>query len=514
MAGNNFTTPSTPVNSIKLSGGLNSTAGPFGVDDSESTDLQNIDFNKFGSILKRSGYSPLNTTALQASPAIDSLHWYEATVSGAQVRYAMVTAGTNIYQMNSLDGTWNNITGNVSLTAGNHADTENWLNEAYFTNGLNVPVKWTGTGNATTVPQPVNVTKPKYIRQFNNYMFIGNVFVSGVLQSSRIYWSDLRTTSSWTATQFIDISKDDGQQITGLRVLSDRLVVFKERSIYNVFFSGDVDIPFILPGGGKSNSPVGCVAPFSIQEIENGLIFLSLDGFYYYDGNNAYKVSDRINATLLGYNTTRFSQAVSCKQLSKSRYFCSLPGPSATNNNKVIVWDWFNNAFSVYSGMSPSAMYTFYVSGMDERPYFGDYAGFVYRMDTGLDDKPLNVSTAIDAYFYTNWKAFGDIVDQKGIPNVVIFYQNSNSVLTFAYSYDFETTDHYTQTISLATSTAVYGSAIYGVDTYANAGGAGMRQDLDGRGRTVRYKFANSTLSETFQIDGIGSNVHLETNVG
>lgn len=514
MAGQHFTSPSQPQNSIKLSGGLNSTAGPFGVDDSESTDLQNVDFSKFGSVVKRSGYTALNTTAIQASPQFDSLHWYEATVSGAQVRYAMATAGTSLYKMDALDGGWDNITGNVVLTATNHADTENWLNEAYFVNGNDIPIKWSGAGNGTTVPQPLNVTKPKFIKQFNNYMFIGNVVVSSVAQTSRIYWSDLRTTSTWTATSFIDISKDDGQQITGMHVLSDRLVVFKERSIYNVFFSGDVDIPFILPGGGKSNSNVGCVAPFSIQEVENGLVFLSLDGFYYYDGNNAYKISDRINTTLLGYNTTRFNQAVSCKQIAKSRYFCALPGPSSTNNNKVVVWDWFNNAFSIYSGLAAAAMYTFYVSGSDERPYFGDYSGFAYRMDTGLDDYILNVQTAINAYYYTNWKAFGDVVDQKGISNLVLYYQNSNSVLTFAYSYDFETTDHYTTTLSLATSTAVYGTAIYGTDTYANAGGAGIRQDLAGRGRVVRYKFANATLAETFQIDGIGSNVHLETNVG
>ena len=86
-------------------------------------------------------------------------------------------------------------------------------------------------------------------------------------------------------------------------------MVFKERSIYNVFFTGDADVPFILPGGGKSNSPVGCIAPYSIQLVDNGLVFLSGDGLYFYDGNNSFKLSDRITSTLLGYNTTKFSEA-------------------------------------------------------------------------------------------------------------------------------------------------------------------------------------------------------------
>ena len=48
------------------------------------------------------------------------------------------------------------------------------------------------------------------------------------------------------------------------------------------------------------------------------------------------------------------------------------------------------------------------ISGLDERPYFGDYNGYIYRMDTGTDDYPLGVKTAIDAYYYTNWKYFDD----------------------------------------------------------------------------------------------------------
>ena len=39
------------------------------------------------------------------------------------------------------------------------------------------------------------------------------------------------------------------------------------------------------------------------------------------------------------------------------------------------------------------------------------------------------------------------------------------------------------------------------------------RQDLTGRGRSVALKFANNTIDETFQIDGIGMKALLDTNV-
>ena len=510
MAGNVFTTESRAIPDINFSGGLNSTGGPLSLQNNESSSLQNIDFNKFGSVLKRNGYTALNTSAITNSPNSDGLHWFELVSSGAYLSNLINVADGKLFKMDDLDGTWDDITGSLTITADNFCDFENFLNEVYITNNQDVPFKWTGSGNGAVMSVPSGLTKAKCLCQFNNYLFLGNVVVSSVTHKSRFYWSGLKDTATWSATSFIEISKDDGQQIIEMKVMGNILVIFKERSIYNITFTGDNDIPFIVT---KSASSVGCLSQFSVQEVENGLVFLSFDGFYYYDGNNSYKISEKIQTTLNGYNKTRINQGRSMVQKNKNRYFCSLPSSGQTNNDTVLVWDWFLNAWSIYDGIDASAMSTVYVSGIDERVYFGDYSGFVYRMDIGTDDYPLNVQTAINAYFYTNWKHYDDIVDQKGIPNVVIYYQTSTAVLTFVYSYDFEVADTYSQTFSTATSSAVYGSAIYGTSVYGSSGGNQQRRDLDGRGRVIRFGFKNSTLSETFQIDGIGYYAHLETYV-
>src|SRR3990167_5636704 len=510
MAGIDFTGVSVSIPDINFNGGLNSTSGPLSVANNESSDLQNIDFNLFGSILKRKGYTALNTTAITNTPNSDGLWWYEFVSSGAYSSFIINVGDGKLWKQDNLDGTWDDITGSLTITADNFCDFENFLNEVYITNNTDVPFKWTGTGNGSAMTVPSGLTKAKNVVQYNNHLFLGNVVVSGTTYKSRFYWSNIKDTGTWLSTSFIEVSKDDGQQIIKMVVLGDSLVIFKERAIYNVSFTGDNDIPFLLK---KSNSPVGCVAPFSIQEVENGLVFLSADGFYYYDGNNSYKISTKIQTTLSGYNTGRFNQAVSIRQKGKNRYFCALPSSGQTNNDVIVVWDWVLNAFSIYTGFATASMAIVWVSGLEERPYFGDYSGFVYRMDTGTDDYILNVQTAIDAYYYTNWKHYDDIINQKGVPNTVIYYQAANSILTFAYSYDFENADTYSQTFSIATGAAVYGTAIYGVDVYAGSGGLQQRRDLDGRGRVVRFKFANSTLGETMQIDGIGYFAHLETNV-
>lgn len=584
MAGSVFTTGSTPIADINFNGGLNTTSGPLSLSNSESSDLQNIDFNTFGSILKRNGYTALNTTAITSSPTSDGLWWYEYYSSGYQSKLIDIT-NAKFYKMDDLDGTWDDITGSTTITAGNFCSFENWNNTVYVTNGTNPPFKWSGSGNCAVIPAlvantytfkvtgvsvapavgdtytnnavtytitalnlvgtagsilatgsgaptesgnlvratgtgtdpipftvsyaNVNITKAKFVVQYNNYLVLGNVTVGSTAYPSRWYWCELRDDTVWLATSFIEVSKDDGQQLVNGVVSGDRLAFFKERAIYNANFTGDNAIPFTL---AKSNSSVGCVAPFSIQEVENGLVFLSYDGFYYYDGNNSYKISTNITTTLQGYNKTRFYQARSMRQKNKQRYFCSLPGESSSTNNVVIVWDWLLNAWSKYSGIAAASMTSVYISGIDERIYFADYAGFAYRMDTGTDDYPLNVQTAIDAYYYTNWKHYDDICDQKGVANAYIFFQLNTAVLTLVYSYDFQTSDTYSLTFSTSTSTDVYGVGLYGTAVYASDGGSSVRKDLTGRGRVVRVGFKNSTLGETFQIDGLGTFVHLETN--
>lgn len=515
-----YTSRSVPVSDKALNGGLNSTAGPLGLANNESSDLLNIDFNKFGSIVKRNGYTQLNSTPTTGSNLqSDGLWWYEYNNAGTTTRHLINIAGGTFHKMDDLDGTWDDITGTVTITNANACDFTNFLNRVYITNGQNQPFQWSGSANAIVSSTFSGLTTAKYNEAYNNYLFYANCVVSGTYHNSRVYWSAIKDTTSWNAADFIDINKDDGQYITRIKTLGDRLVIFKTRSIYNLFFTGDADIPFILPGGGKSNSSVGCIAPFSVQEVNNGLVFLSHDGFYFYDGLNSYKISDRVTTTILGYANNRFDKTISLNQYTKNRYWAAFTTSGATQHNRILVWDYFNNAWSIYSGtgansgLNPSSMVTTYVDGTDERPYFADYTGYTYRGDTGSDDYPLGTQTAINAYYYTNWKTYDDLVDQKGIPHVTIYYQNSNSVLSFGYSYDFETTDQYTQTFSLSAGSSTYGASSYGTATYSGSGGDVVRRDLTGRGRVVRFKFANNITSETFQVDGFGSYAHLETQV-
>lgn len=511
MAQNRFASSKVPAGSISLNGGLNSTSGPLGLADNESSDLQNIDFDKFGSILKRNGYTVLNTTSLGVGVQSDGLYWAEYNDSGTPSQKAVNVANGKIYKMDDLDGTWDDVTGvTINITSLNFCDFETFLNVVLVTNGYDKPFYYEPTTNATAIMTvPTGLTKAKYVKQFQNYTILANCLVSGISHPNRVYWSTIKTIDTWDAADFIEISKDDGQEITAVKVLGQSLVIYRNKSIYLMLFTGDRDIPFVVQ---KSNANVGCIYAASLQEIENGHKFLSYDGIYYFDGNNAYKTSDKINETILGLNRARFANTVSMYQPDKNRYWLGVTASGSSTNDRVITWDSVNQAFSIYRGINASAMCIFTVDGMIDRPYFADYSGYVYRADVGTNDYPSNVTTAISAYYATNWKPFDDIVDQKGMPHIYLYHKFNNTTLTFIWTYDFDEGDTNSQTVDLSTSTAVYGTGVYGTATYASSGGNVQRRDIDGQGRVVRFKFSNNIISEPFQIDGIGIQVGLETD--
>ena len=483
-----YVSTSLPIGFSKHNGGLNSTAGPLGLEENESSDLINVDFDKFGSFAMRNGYTALNATAT-GTAAVDGLHWFMTPT----LRKPVMASGTKMYRMDDLDGTWDDITGEVTITGGYKFRFDTFLSTVLATNNYNPPIIWTGAGNCAAMTVPTGLTKARFIIHFQNYCLLANCVVSGVAQPTRFYFSTIKTIDTWDLADFYEVGKDDGEDITGFKTLGDRIVVYKTNSIYCVYFTGDVDIPFTIQ---KSNSSVGCAAPDSIQEVDNGHIFLSHDGIYYFDGANSYKMSDRITTTLLGYAKDKFEYTVSMYQKTKNRYWLGLA--TSANNNRVITWDSHNNAWSVYIGINPSCMAIFLVGGYEERPYFGDYAGRVYRADYGQNDYPANVKTAINSYYWTNWKSYEDICDQKGIPHTYIYHKDQAGTLTFAYAYDFNNTDQYSTTFT-TTSGSGYGTAI-------------TRRDLTGRGRVVRFKFAMNATDSNYQIDGLGTEAQLETN--
>jgi len=135
MANRPYSSPSVTANDINFSGGLNSTAGSLELNNTESSDLENIDFDKFGSILKRNGYAELNATAIANDPVIDGLHWFEYVTTGSLTRKAINISDGKVWKMDDLDGTWDNITETQAVVFTGTGDDDGTSGGTYTGNG-------------------------------------------------------------------------------------------------------------------------------------------------------------------------------------------------------------------------------------------------------------------------------------------------------------------------------------------------------------------------------------------
>ena len=98
-----------------------------------------------GKLQKMFGYDNVNAAALNGGATLTSLFASEV------ISQFVATAGNIIYSgANNVAPT--NITGAVTITAGNHIHWAEWQFEtdAYIVgvNGVDAPIKWTGAGNA------------------------------------------------------------------------------------------------------------------------------------------------------------------------------------------------------------------------------------------------------------------------------------------------------------------------------------------------------------------------------
>jgi hypothetical protein len=73
---------------------------------------------------------------------------------------------------------------------------------------------------------------------------------------------------------YIDVNKDDGEEITGLAAFENKIIVWKTRSTYQVTYSYNADVGTVEPTVQQINGALGCVAPMTVTAVENDIFFV------------------------------------------------------------------------------------------------------------------------------------------------------------------------------------------------------------------------------------------------
>ncbi|MDI3298383.1 MAG: hypothetical protein QJR08_04345 [Bacillota bacterium] len=243
-------------------------------------------------------------------------------------------------------------------------------------NGIDAPAKYDGTTLALLGGSPPSGARYAAVHQ-NRLWLAGSVS-----NPSRVWFSDPLNPESWPTLNFIDVSPDDGDQITGIIPYSNTLVVFKQRSTWAI--TGDSVDNFALV---RVHEGIGCVAPASPVIVDLAsklyLAWVSDQGLYFSDLNQPVLATRRIQPDWLGLNMRRINTAA-CGFFQDALYI-SVPGYSAQVPDRTYVFDSLRQCFDLRPNWAISGYAIFREAGKQKIILADANVGQLYETDAATD---------------------------------------------------------------------------------------------------------------------------------
>lgn len=386
----------------------------------------------------------------------------------------------------------------ATITADTRKSGTEWQGNFYMTTGdtdsgdgiiylLGSETKYTDLANS-----PGGV---KYLATYHNHLWAAGV--SGSLQSVRC--SGFDDHDDWDTVNQEFKCKDD---VTGIHSYGGQLVVGTKTTMEAISGYHDYDFAKTIV-----TTAVGCSSHWSMQNVTlNGnvqaLLWAAPDGIWTMVGGQVYKVSQRIQAYWDTLTPAELDESHAIVNKNKGEY-CLCVTKSGSDHDEMVVYNYLKDAFSVYSYDQKLDVVGVVNDDGTEKLYAGNASGRVYRIDNGSYDDFKEIGGEDGAYVYSKWfdMDIPDIVkdlrcnwvmyEKSGAYNLEVGWENdwnqSASTDTIAN----------TQTVSLDPGGALYGTAVYGTDTYSNSSDSTdivqvHMGDSEARARSIRYRFRNS----------------------
>lgn len=529
--------PFKELSVMNPSRGLNLLVADILANDKEATDgSKNIEYAEGGVARKRPGYQSTGTGLVNPTKGIGR-HISETST------YPITSDGGTLKKFTS--GTWSNLTGAVTVDSTADISFTSLAEKTYAWDGVNGGVVWDGT----TLTRPGTMPRAKFSVTYKGWHVASAV--DG--QPFRLYLAPSKEPSRFTdaivptdpndvalndvtnvpgATIFagaagpraIDINRNDGEKITGLGFFQDVLIVFKENSIYQLYFNESNG--FVVE---RISSSYGCVSHGSIASVENDCYFLTENGVYvlgnepnYYASIRTNELSSRIKPLLQQISPANRAKATAIYY--DDRYW--LTAPIAENSvNMLIVYDRRFYAWMIWDNIYANDMLIFKDDGGtrhfyftdDRQPRLNEFTPGVYN-DNGEAINAVFRTRAFDGkaidrekYWSVLHPVFRDVVGevtigyytesgQEGQGQLVSINNSSTGGLGLDQiglsTYGWSTVDTFTDDelgvssgSSSMTSVATGSNLVYEVPILLNS-------------RTCKVEFSNNRLNESFTILG------------
>lgn len=515
--------PGNPIDFYGNTDGIVCTNSGIRVPRSAAKDMKNCNLFPIGGFSSRNGYTRLNSTAFNSGAIMTSL--YDAAQSSG-THLLIGTGGNKIQKMDSLDGTWDDLTGALTLTAGqNNLWTWAMLNDiAVGANDVDNCIQ-VSTVPAASAIGAATFTSALFVVEYRGYMFYGNTVESGTREPDRLRFSNNAVPGTITSTDTILVHKKQGGQLRGAIVYQDRLLCMKENGFYEVIFqptrvaSDGTLFPFIQNpnpilvgiGGQSHRTLVHFTTPSTHSSPGDYIFFVDQYGMprIYAGGSKSFQVGYPIS---MSRDTTieSLSDMLRTTAVLRSMFAINYPErnqiwvfmPLTTQMDRCWVldytngWAWGKHIFA--SSFTCGALVQ-HTNGT-YRIFTGDRSGFTVRHDTTT----LDHTTAIDAYYRSGDVFEGSPVARHNWPFCEIRGQTGSDTqpVEISFAADGEDVPTSSDSVILKRSQSKWGTGtIWGQFQWAKKGLVGRTITPNIDAKTIGTKFASVSGSQ-FSIEG------------
>lgn len=361
----------------------------------------------------------------------------------------------------------------------------------------------TDTPNEAFPPPDADATagpKGKYIEVYKDSLFVAG----DPANPSRMYYSgggdQINNFTIGGGGGFIDISKNDGQIITGLKIFKDSILVFKTDSIYQFSFTSSG-----LPQVTQVTNSIGAIAPRSIVAVENDVFFLSRRGVFTigneagfaFDVLRTNELSARVRPTVQGIDSAYIqnASAIYATTSDHNLYILSYTPAGSTTNSAAIVYDrerlawykWTNIQANCWTKFNDSTGTTHYLYG-------DDATGYVKEVFSGSSD----FGSAINGYFYLKAEPFKNGIDHyKTLKDLDLVLRTPSGSISLSIVQDGVVTA-YTAPVGTISPSINWGHYTFTGFTFADSQGSGVASADELLLRSL--KNLNLRNGKTFQI--------------
>lgn len=374
--------------------------------------------------------------------------------------------------------------------------------------------------SADTTAGPV----AKFIITHKDKVVLGNI--NGY--PSRIMWSgggiNIDKFNWRYGGGYVDIDKDSGDVVTGLIEFQDTIIVFKERSVWQVTLSASGEL--VVPNVKMIVRGIGCVSHRTIKHVENDVFYLSRKGVYTL-GNEANflasvlrtnEISAKVRPVFQTLTPTQLSLA--CAGYQDNKYRLSYPSAGQAINDKEIIYDRERLAWmgpNTYPA-TPSVYEVYYDGAGKENLIWGDSNdAFVTEMSSAYsNDKGVKIQTSL----LTKKTAFGNPFKFKFIGNLFTNWRNvlgSPFVNVILESRDGAVGSAESFTISASGAGVGWGFDKWGSFKWGNSSGAGtadVSNDLvrwttiNKTGRTAQLEITTTGNNDKYELLAVQLKAH------